>query len=547
MEISSILKSEEIYDLVELILNEQFSKEVSDIGKDLLYNGVSSIPEIQSRLRLSFDNVKNVLIILMQNKLCSSTEMIKKETKVIGYEIIIENVLNILLFPKILYIGKNKFGEYGTMIFEEFMQFGILSSIQVFEQVKNKIEKTRKFNNAMMNKIKVTFINLIESNYIVQAQKVTNALKERTREIVNKNLTKPKTKRNNKINEDKKSKSKKKNKKKDESEEEDDGDFQLLSSKKENKKKARQSKKKKETEVIEHLSASEDDDLQNNFSSDNEEEKKEISIKEKKNPLDDKIVDDNDALLFNKESSTFFYFFFNYDQIIADMKSQIVIEFINQKISPQAGAIASLFLEKNQIASFKNGKTMGLSYTSISSKYKSININSIDEIVSDPNDFFIKISNDTYSLNLEKVNHYIKERTIEKLIYQMFSKEHVRIYRLLSLCGALDAKNIMDICIILPKTVNMILNQLYSEGFIQTQTVNVKGSNILFYSVNMNNNVCKLLDMTYKMIKNMKKYLIEELETLKNRVSPLMQEQYVTKVYSAIDQLCETAIVLKNC
>ena len=196
MEISSILKSEEIYDLVELILNEQFSKEVSDIGKDLLYNGVSSIPEIQSRLRLSFDNVKNVLIILMQNKLCSSTELIKKDTKVIGYEIIIENVLNILLFPKILYIGKNKFGEYGTMIFEEFMQFGILSSIQVFEQVKNKIEKTRKFNNAMMNKIKVTFINLIESNYIVQAQKVTNALKERTREIVNRNLTKPK--RNNK-------------------------------------------------------------------------------------------------------------------------------------------------------------------------------------------------------------------------------------------------------------------------------------------------------------------------------------------------------------
>ena len=159
MEISSILKSEEIYDLVELILNEQFSKEVSDIGRDLLYNGVSSIPEIQSRLRLSFDNVKNVLIILMQNKLCSSTELIKKDTKVIGYEIIIENVLNILLFPKILYIGKNKFGEYGTMIFEEFMQFGILSSIQVFEQVKNKIEKTRKFNNAMMNKIKVHLLN----------------------------------------------------------------------------------------------------------------------------------------------------------------------------------------------------------------------------------------------------------------------------------------------------------------------------------------------------------------------------------------------------
>ena len=237
--------------------------------------------------------------------------MIKKDTKVIGYEIIIENVLNILLFPKILYIGKNKFGEYGTMIFEEFMQFGILSSIQVFEQVKNKIEKTRKFNNAMMNKIKVTFINLIESNYIVQAQKVTNALKERTREIVNRNLTKPKRNNKSKDNEDKKSKSKKKNKKKEESEEEDDGGFQLLSSKKENKKKARQSKKKKETEVIEHLSASEDDDLQNDCSSDNEEEKK--------NPLDDKIVNDTDALFVNNASTTFFHCFFDYDQILADM------------------------------------------------------------------------------------------------------------------------------------------------------------------------------------------------------------------------------------
>lgn len=80
----------------------------------------------------------------MQNKLCSSTELIKKDTKVIGYEILIDNVLNILFFPKILYLGKNKFGEYATMIFEEFMQFGILSSLQVFEQVKNKIEKNEK-------------------------------------------------------------------------------------------------------------------------------------------------------------------------------------------------------------------------------------------------------------------------------------------------------------------------------------------------------------------------------------------------------------------
>ena len=585
MEIASLLKSEEVYELVEIILNEQFSKEVSDIGKDLLYNGISSIPEIQSRLRLSFESVKNVLIILMQNKLCSSTELIKKDTKVIGYEILIDNVLNVLFFPKILYLGKNKFGEYATMIFEEFMQFGILSSLQVFEQVKNKIEKTKKFNNAIMNKIKITFINLIEGNYIVQAKKVTDGLKEKEKELRNKNKSQPKkngkSKKDNKKTSKKeekkvdkkekksKSQSKKKNGKKkkndsdeedisdnDEEESDDDNDFKLLkNSKKVNKKKAIESEKnkksKKTNKFIGHLSASESDDLKNDPSSSSEEEepatikKHTNNTKKDSSPVEENI-DETNSLLFNKESNTYFYFFFNYDQFITDFKSQIVVEFITQKISPQAGAVASLFLEKNPINSFKNGKTIGLTYSSISSRYKSIDINSIDEILADPNDFFMKISSDTYTLNLEEVGNYIKARTIEKIILQKFTQNHVRIFRLLFLCGALDAKNIMDICLILPKNANMILNQLYSEGFIETQTVNVKGSNILFYSVNMTNNIQKMVDETYKMIKNLKKYLIEELENIKNRVSPSMQEQYITKIYSAISQLGETAIVLKD-
>ena len=174
------IKTQSIYSLVELILKDLFSKEVSEIGKDLLYNGVSTIPEIQKRLKMTFENVKNVLIILLQNKLCSCSELTRNNVKVIGYELEVDNVIHTLLFPKMLLMVNDKYGENGVMIFEEFMQFGILSAFQVFEQVKNRIEMEgkRKINESNMNKIKLTFIKLIESNWIIQAKLLFNMINQ---------------------------------------------------------------------------------------------------------------------------------------------------------------------------------------------------------------------------------------------------------------------------------------------------------------------------------------------------------------------------------
>ena len=53
-----ISNTEEVYELVVLILNEQFSKEISDLGRDLCYNGISTIPEIMQRMKLSFESVR---------------------------------------------------------------------------------------------------------------------------------------------------------------------------------------------------------------------------------------------------------------------------------------------------------------------------------------------------------------------------------------------------------------------------------------------------------------------------------------------------------
>ena len=66
-------------------------------------------------------------------------------------------------FQKIFLMFNDKYGENGVMIFKDLMQLGILSAFQVFEQLRNRLERERKgkINESHINKIKLTFIKLI--------------------------------------------------------------------------------------------------------------------------------------------------------------------------------------------------------------------------------------------------------------------------------------------------------------------------------------------------------------------------------------------------
>jgi len=157
-----------IYELIEIILKEQFSEDVSNIAKELLYQGPSSIVDLMKRLSLDFLSIRNALIILLQNKLIKFEELIRKDSKDIVYEIEIPNILNILRFPKILYHISQLFGENSVLIFEEFMQFGILSAGQCIEQIIFKLQNVKKINNSYINNIKSVFLKLVEENYLTQ-------------------------------------------------------------------------------------------------------------------------------------------------------------------------------------------------------------------------------------------------------------------------------------------------------------------------------------------------------------------------------------------
>jgi hypothetical protein len=158
-----------INELCQIILEDQFPKEVSSVALEMLTMGPSSIQELAKKINFDFLSIRNAIIILIQTKLTTFQDFKRKDTREFLYELDIESILNILRYPKILYFINQKYGPNSVMIFEEFMQYGILSFHQCIEQIKYKLNK-----NNLNNQLRCLFITLIENNYLIQTNKLKN-------------------------------------------------------------------------------------------------------------------------------------------------------------------------------------------------------------------------------------------------------------------------------------------------------------------------------------------------------------------------------------
>lgn len=181
-----------INDLCEIILKETYSEEVSIVGKDILVNGESSMADILKRLTEIYRSenqgkifyqdensqnfntklyqmIKDSLIVLRQNNLLNIKETVtKKHFLEVIYSINTQNIMNIMRYPKILYLINTKYGDYGKLIFEIFMKCGIMSPSQNMEFVLNNQLSLKNKKHIELNNIKLIFVKLIQDNYLVQ-------------------------------------------------------------------------------------------------------------------------------------------------------------------------------------------------------------------------------------------------------------------------------------------------------------------------------------------------------------------------------------------
>ena len=518
--------TEEVYDLVKMILKEYYSKEISDLGSDLLYNGSSTIFEIQSRLKLSFENVRNYLIIMLQNNLIQKDFVTRNEVKFDSYELNFDQILNILLFPRTLNFIEKKYGNYGRMIFEQFIGFGVLTLKQVVEQIQNE-PKNGKGTDLELIKAQVVdlFIKLYEDNLILYSERAHdvvnfyNSSSNNNIEDNNNNLLGNK--------EELKKSSSKKNVKKTQEKTEKKG----KSNKKKKNEKENSKKKNKNIKLNE----------------DEENEEEVLNESEKSQENQEKKNFKNDAFYENNTKNNM-HFYINFEQIIAEFKSEIVIDYINNNISYEAGFLAGILLKKYKISSFMLDMTTPMPIEEIAKAYKSLTLHQIGETIKNNDELFRKTGSDEISLNLKIIKKEIKTRNIQNLIISKFSSEHFRVYNLLHLVGALDSKNIMDLSMLGLKKVNYIINQLFQEGFIETNTItqNQNGNNIFFYSVDEYKTTEKIIEIDLKIIKNYKSYYNEYLNNIKNKFRDInKQNEDLMKLTYIIDQICENIIIMK--
>ena len=503
--------TEEVYSLIKIILTELYSKEISDLGVDLLYNGCSTLFDIQSRLKLSFENLRNFLIIMLQNNLIQKKIITRNDVKLTSYELKYEQFLNILLFPRTLNFIEKKYGNYGRMIFEQFIRLGILTIQQLVEQIQND-PKTGNGNVFEIVKTQVVdlFIKLYEDNLIIYS--------ERANEEEN-YYTPPSSKKNNNLLGNKEE-LKKSNKK---------------SLKKNSDKKGKSNKKtKNQKENIKNknikLNEDEEEDEEDDGGEQNQEEKK---------------INKNEEFYENNTKNNM-HFYINFEQILAEFKSEIVIDYINNNISHQAALLSGFLLKKHKISAFMLGKTTPILIDDISKSFKSLTLNQIEEIIKNNNEIFVKSGYDVVCLDLKKVKKDIKDRSIKNLIITKFSNEHFRVYNLLNLEGALDGKNIMDLCLLAPKRINHITNSLIQEGFIKNDYVNYNGNNILFYSVDEYQTTSNIMEIDFKIINNYKSYYNEQLNNIKNKYRDIKKNnEDLEKLTYIIDQICENILIMK--
>ena len=509
--------TKEVFDLIKMVLSEMYSKEISDLAMYLLYNGSSTLFEIQSRLKLSFENIRNFLIIMLQNNLIQKKSEERNEGKCITYELKCEQIFNILLFPRTLNFIEKKYGNYGKMIFEQFIGFGVLTLHQMVEQIQNDQKNGNNFEE-VKNQVVDLFIKLYEDNLIIYSEKATEEENTYNSSLNNKLLGHK--------NEHKKIIQKSIKKEKD-----------IKSSDKKGK-----SKKKKNEKIH---SKSKNMKLNESENEEEEDEEERILNLVEKSKMENNVNRNEEFYENNTKNNMHFYI--NFEQILIEFQTEIIIDYINNSISHQAALLAGMLLKNHKLSSFALGMTFPILIDKITKEYKSISYNQIEDIIKNNNEIFIKENPDDIVLNINKIKKEIKSKVIQNIIVTKFSKEHFRIYNLLNLVGSLDSKNIMDLCLIVPKKVNLIINQLFQEGFIKTDTVNYNGNNMLFYSVDEYQTIEKIIEIYFIIINNYKSYYNNHLNNIKSKFRENQKHnEDLVKLSYIIDQLCENILIIKN-
>lgn len=486
--------SETIFNLVELLIEELYSKEVAGICKDLILNGDSNIYDIVKRTSREFSFVRDSLITLLQNRLVKVIDNSKsKDWMEYTYSLDINMCLNVIRYPKILYFINIKFGQYAKEIVEHLMMNGVLTSSQIVECVEGSLGFSSTKQATEINNVRRNLLRLLEENIIVRSSNIAGSFTSQNLEIISSSSAVKKNSSNPmKVESNKKGKNNKKA-----------SNIQM---------EVEQTELEHELETIPNVS----------------------------NGNNDLIIPEDHYLLFDKIRNEEHFFCINLTKVSLILKYELILDIISKKVSQQVGLFSRVMIERGNFSSETLSTVRPLSCTDITTAYPELYKLNIEELIKQlkgSENNLIKVygldetGKEVFLLDLNEIYVTLKSKLVEKVISQILSNYHSRIYRVLARCGPLDLKNIMDICMISQKESSLYMNQLITMGFIEIQEINIKGSNVLFFKINKVSNQDNLKSLVYKIILNLKHLL------RKKKAEIGVNDTQLSQIYGLIAEL----------
>jgi len=259
------------------------------------------------------------------------------------------------------------------------------------------------------------------------------------------------------------------------------------------------------------------------------------------------------------------YWRVNYEQFHIFYRNEAIVAFVNEKINTNAALIVKTMLRLSERYDKQSTRTSAISVDRLSralpknnefvEKDDTVNqaeiVKYLIAMAKDVSEMVIKVGESdggSYSVNIENVVHILKQKTIESIIQEKFDLFTCRIFRILLYKKQLEQKNISELAMLPLKEVRERLYKMLAQNYVQLQEVpksNDHAPQRTFYLWNVNLLEVKnlLLSEIYKTIINIQLRLRFEFDTSKDVIAKPpstltdQEKQQVARLQRVADRL----------
>jgi len=541
--------------LIQLLIREDFGDTCAMVANLILQNGELSLIDIIAQTKLPFDEIKNVLVVLIKHNIIiflnkanpPNVDQATGPSDLIEdfvYRVSVKDVLYRLRFAKILHHIGTIYGGLVQTVMEQFIENGRLTVSDILAEIEE-------HNNPEINgeyserEILEAIAALIKGQYLVQVEKVNHSSNMYSSGI--------------EIQHTKPGLGGKSSKRK-----------PAVALKESTVSKNRRAKKTK-TNPLDEVNLLNVDGLTKDMKArlgliPGREgivlnENKEIEINRGKPKEIQEEYTKTNGLFYDTGANEEYIFRINNRKFVHDFRTSSIVDVVSSRFNSQSSLIIQVILRDSQLfskaSSFKltEGYTLGeimeklagLSVLNEASVDQYLLLLKKEKFIQETKNPNPKIILPTYCVDLNFLIHKIQMKTLEKIIEDKHGQLHARVFRILDKLGYSTEKQISDVGIMPIKQARSCIMELIAARVVDSQeNLTIEGKPDQIYGLRPQQATANLVEEIHKTLFNLKKRQEVERNKLENLTEMYAESEKIEATQLLIQKLESAAIELDD-